>query len=139
MTVSLSITNCLRTYRTIRMDASMLRLIPLSSLLALLMGTSFSAMAQDAATIQKKLVSDYALTQPTAAFDDIVTAGLVLFLPKGPFIVVAAASSVNPYPTTYKNGKMQNGMAKAKSWRDKLSAVPGISSVPGVSQSGGGP
>lgn len=110
-----------------------------ASITALLIGTSLSAMAQDAATIQKKLVADYPLTTPTAAFDDIVTPGAVVVLQKGPLMMVAVTSSVNPYPSTYKNGKLKSGMAAAKSWRDKLGAVPVISAVPGVAQSGGGP
>lgn len=123
----------------IRMDASMPRVIMLGSVIAVLLGTSFSASAQDAATIQKKLVEDYPLTQPTAAFDDIVTAGAVVALQKGPLMMVAVSSSVNPYVATYKNGKLKSGMAAAKSWRDKLSGVPGLSAVPGVAQTGNGP
>lgn len=115
-----------------------MRKITLSAcLVALLTATSFfvngqdSANGQELAAIQQKLVSEYTLTQPTAANDDIVTPGAVLVLEKGPLIMVDASSSVNPYHNTYKDGKIQNPAAKAKSWRDKLSAVPGVSSLPG--------
>jgi len=111
--------------------------VPLT--VVLLTGASFRLTAQDAATIQKKLVDDYPITTPTAAFDDIVTAGAVVVLQKGPLTMVAVSSTVNPYSSTYKNGKLSSGLAKAKSWRDKFSAVPGLGSVPGVAQTGNGP
>lgn len=111
-----------------------------SCLIGLLLAACFCGYAQDPkAAIQQKLVSQYALTQPTAANDDIVTAGAVLVLKKGPLMMVDATNSVNPYPTTYKDGKMKNGAAKAKSFLGGLSSVPGFSSVPGASQANGGP
>jgi len=109
----------------------MSRLTVLSSLVCLMMGTSLAAFTQDAATIQKKLVSDYALTQPTAAFDDIVTAGAVLVLQKGPLMMVAVSSSVNPYPSTYKDGKIKNPLGTGRRIWGTLSQVPGISSPTG--------
>jgi hypothetical protein len=121
------------------MEALMSRIISLGLLTALLLGRSLPAMGQDSATIQKKLVEDYPLTTPTAAFDDIVTPGAVVMLQKGPLMMVAVSSTVNPYVSTYKNGKIQSGMAKAKSWRDKLGGVPVVSALPGVAQTGGGP
>src|ERR1700761_247715 len=139
MTVSPATHIYIGAYRTIRMDASMLKIMLLGSVAALLLGTPFAASAQDTATIQKKLVEDYPLTQPTAAFDDIVTAGAVVVLQKGPLMMVAVSNSVNPYPTTYKDGKMKNPMGTAKKVGGFLSKVPGISSAPGIAQSGSAP
>ena len=52
----------------------------LSSLIPLLIATSFFVYADDLNAIQQKLVSEYALTQPTADDRDIVAAGAVLVL-----------------------------------------------------------
>jgi hypothetical protein len=86
----------------------------------LLIAACVSGYAQDTAAIQKKLVSEYALTQPTAANDDIVTAGAVLVLEKSN-IMMAPVSSTNMYQNTYKNGKItQNvigqGLKAVKIW-----------------------
>lgn len=108
-------------------------------LLVLLSAGALVAAAQDMAAIQQKLVSEYALTQPTAAMDDIVTPGAVLVLKKGPLMMVDASNSVNPFPTTYKDGKMKNATGKAHSFLGAMSTVPGFGSVPGSSQASGGP
>jgi hypothetical protein len=99
-----------------------------SSLGVLLVVTSFSAYAQDTAAIQKKLLSEYPLTQPTAANDDIVTAGAVLVLEKSN-IMMAPVSSTNPYQNTYKNGKIsQNAIGQS------LKAVKLWNRLPGATQ-----
>jgi hypothetical protein len=56
--------------------------------------------------IQKKLESEYALTKTTDDKTDIVTAGAVLVLQKDKLLMVAASSSANPCPNTYKDGKL---------------------------------
>jgi hypothetical protein len=117
----------------------MSRVTVLGYVLAVTLGASFPVTAQDTASIQKKLVEDYPLTQPTAAFDDIVTAGAVVVLEKGPLMMVAVSSSVNPYASTYKNGKLQSSGAKAKAFGDKLSHIPGFGSIPGASQAANAP
>ena len=52
------------------------------------------------AAIQKKLVSEYALTQPTADNTDIVTAGAILVLQKSD-LMLGPTSSSNLYQNTY--------------------------------------
>ncbi len=94
---------------------------------ALLTAICFLAYADDLAAIQQKLISEYALTQPTADNSDIVTAGAVLVLKKGN-LMMAPISSTNPYQNTYKEGRVtQNALGKGKSIWDKVSKVPGVS------------
>ncbi|MGA8025792.1 MAG: hypothetical protein WB992_01515 [Bryobacteraceae bacterium] len=104
--------------------------------IALLAATSFSLHAQDAAAIQQKLVSEYALTQPNGANDDIVTAGAVLVLKKGPLIMGAASNSINPYHSTYKDGKIKNPAGAGKGLLDRARGIPGMSSLPGSNAPG---
>ncbi len=110
-----------------------MRTIIPTSLLSLLILAGSSVHAQDAAAIQQKLVSEYALTQPTAANDDIVTAGAVLELKKVR-IDMSPVSSTNLCQNVYKEGKMSQkgvcgGAVKASRW---IKTIPGVGgSVPG--------
>jgi hypothetical protein len=81
--------------------------------------------------IQKKLESEYALTKTTDDKTDIVTAGAVLVLQKDKLLMVAASSSANPCPNTYKDGKLApNAGCKAG---DVLRRIPGFGShIPGA-------
>jgi hypothetical protein len=86
----------------------------LMTLTALLVGLSVAASAADQAAIQKRLESEYALTKATDDKSDIVTAGAVLVLQKDKLLMIAATSSANPCPNTYKDGKLsQSGGCKA--------------------------
>src|ERR1700689_5393612 len=105
-----------------------------NALLGLLVCASFTAVADDQGTkasIEKKLESEYALTKTTDDKTDIVTAGAVLVLQKDKMLMVAATSSANPCPNTYKDGKItQNAGCKVG---DKLRRIPGFGShVPGA-------
>lgn len=103
-----------------------------SFFITLLVAGAVSAYAQDPATIQKKLVSEYALTQPTADNTDIVTAGAVLVLLKSN-LMMAPISSLNLYENIYKDGKIsQNALGKIKSLFGKVGRVPGVGLIPGV-------
>lgn len=58
-------------------------------------------------SIQQKLVAEYALTQPTADYTDIVTAGAVLVLKKNNLVMTPASSSTAKlYQDLYKNGQV---------------------------------
>jgi hypothetical protein len=88
------------------------------------------AAAGDKAAVQKKLESEYALTKTTDDKTDIVTAGAVLVLQKDKMLMVAATSSANPCPNTYRDGKItQNSGCKVG---DKLRRLPGFGHVPGA-------
>lgn len=76
-----------------------------TSLIVFMIAASFSANTQDSSAIQKRLISQYALTQPTADNTDIVTAGAVLVFQKERLTMVAVSSQV-PYVSTYKDGKI---------------------------------
>lgn len=97
-------------------------------LLLLLASTCLCVCADDPkTTIQQKLQSEYTLTQPTAAEDDIVTAGAILVLKKGN-VMMTPASGTNMYQNTYKDGKTsQNSIGKADGWLRKASRLPGMS------------
>jgi hypothetical protein len=96
-------------------------------LIALLVVSSISGYAQDAAAIQKKLVSEYALTQPTADLSDIVTAGAILVLQKSN-LMMAPVSGTNFYQNTYRDGKItQNAAGKVTSALGRFSRLPGAS------------
>ena len=84
-----------------------------TTLIALIIiGMPFAARAQNKSIIEKKLVSEYALTQATADQTDIVTAGAILVLKKGN-IIMAPVSGTNFYQNTYKEGKIsQNALGK---------------------------
>lgn len=110
----------------------------LSSLVAILAVASVAARGQDTAAIQKKLVSEYALTQPTADNTDIVTAGSILVLQKSD-LTLGPTSSSSLYQNVYKDGKIQaSAFAKSKSFFSKVGKVPGLSSIPGVSTAASG-
>jgi len=103
-----------------------------SSLSFLLIGTSFLVNAQDKTAIEQKLISEYALTQPTADNTDIVTAGAILVLKKGN-IMMAPVASTNFYQNTYKDGKIsQNAAGKVSNALGRFGRLPGASapSVP---------
>jgi len=88
------------------------------------------ACAQDTAALQKKLVSEFALTQPTADNTDIVTAGAILVLQKSD-LVLGPTSASSLYTNVYKDGKIQaNSFAQAKKTLGKIgrfgSFIPGV-------------
>jgi len=73
---------------------------------------TLAVRADDLAAIQKRLISEYPLTQATADDTDIVTAGAVLVLKKSD-LVMASTSGVNLYQNTYKEGRItQNAFGK---------------------------
>jgi hypothetical protein len=85
---------------------------------------------QDKATIEKKLLSEYTLTQATADQTDIVTAGSILVLLKGN-IVMAPVSGTNFFQNTYKEGKIsQNALGKLNSGLTRFSRLPGAAPPP---------
>jgi len=87
----------------------------------------FLASAQSKAALEKKLVSEYALTQATADQTDIVTAGAILVLKKGN-IIMAPVSGTNFYQNTYKDGKIsQNALGKVSNGLNRFSHLPGAS------------
>ena len=91
-----------------------------------------SAQADDLGAIQKKLASEYAVTQPTADNTDIVTAGSILILQKSG-LMLSPTTNTTLDQNTYRDGTIQAGAAtKTKSFLHKFGSVPGISSVPGV-------
>ncbi len=97
------------------------------SLIAVLVVAAISGYAQDAAAIQKKLVSEYALTQPTADLSDIVTAGAILVLQKSN-LMMAPISGTNFYQNTYRDGKItQNAAGKMTNALSRFSHLPGAS------------
>jgi hypothetical protein len=115
----------------------MARLNVISSYFALLAVALVSAHADDSA-IRQKLVSEYALTQPTADNTDIVTAGAILVLQKSDLVLGPTSSTTSPYQNTYKDGKIQAGaFAKSKSFFKKVGQVPGLSAIPGVGTAAG--
>jgi hypothetical protein len=98
-----------------------------SSFIAMLVAAAVSAFAQDPAAIQKKLVSEYALTQPTADLSEIVTAGAVLVLQKSN-LMMAPVSGTNFYQNTYRDGKIsQNTAGKVTNALSRFSRLPGAS------------
>jgi hypothetical protein len=110
----------------------------LSSLVAILAAAAVAAHGEDTAALQKKLVSEYALTQPTADNTDIVTAGAILVLQKSD-LTLGPTSSSSLYQNVYRDGKIQaSAFAKSKSFFSKVGRVPGLSSIPGVSTAAGG-
>lgn len=102
----------------------------ISSLIAILAVAVGSAYGEDQAAIQKKLVSEFALTQPTAANDDIVTAGAILVLQKSD-LVLGPTSASSLYTNIYKDGRIQaNSFAKTKNTLGKIGRFGGF--IPGV-------
>jgi len=89
--------------------------------------------AQDKAAIQQKLESVYALTQPTAALDDIVTAGAILVLQKSDLMLGPTGDST-VYSNTYKSGKIEpSSEAKTKNALSKFGHNPFGGLIPGGS------
>jgi hypothetical protein len=102
--------------------------------MALLAGTPVVAYGQgSSAAIQKRLVSEYALTKTTDDKTDIVTAGAVLVLQKDKLMMLAASAAVNPCTNIYKDGKLSpNGACKAG---DTARHIPWFGSkIPGSDQ-----
>ncbi len=90
-------------------------------------GMPFTGAAQSKSAVEKKLVSEYALTQATADQSDIVTAGAILVLKKGN-IIMAPVSGTNFYQNTYKEGKIsQNALGKINNGLNRFSHLPGAS------------
>lgn len=99
-------------------------------LLAILPVVVISAYGEDQGAIQKKLVSEYALTQPTAANDDIVTAGAILVLQKSD-LVLGPTSASSLYTNIYKDGRIQaNSFAQTKKTLGKIGRFGGF--IPGI-------
>jgi hypothetical protein len=97
------------------------------SIITVLIGTCCLADVQDKAAIERKLIEQYAITQPTADNTEIVTAGAVLVLQKSN-LMMAPVSSTNFYQNTYKDGKIgQNAAGKLTSTMGRLGRLPGAS------------
>ena len=91
----------------------------------LLVGVPLLAGAQDTASIQQKLTSQYTLTKTTADRTDIVTAGAILVLKKDNLMMVDVTST-NIFQNTFKDGKItQNWIGKASRFH-----LPGIPAAP---------
>jgi hypothetical protein len=95
-----------------------------------ILGAVVSAYADDPAALQKKLVGEFALTQPTADNTDIVTAGAILVLQKSDLVLGPTAGSAF-YTNVYKDGKIQaNSLAQTKKALGKIgrfgSFIPGV-------------
>jgi len=90
-----------------------------------IIGMPFAASAQNKSVIEKKLVSEYALTQATADQTDIVTAGAILVLKKGN-VVMGPATQTTIYQSTYKDGKVNANFAgKLNNGLTRLGRLPG--------------
>ena len=86
---------------------------------------TFAVRAGDLAAIQKRLISEYPLTQATADDTDIVTAGAVLVLKRSD-LVMASTSGVNLYQNTYKEGRItQNALGRLAHWGNHFSGSNG--------------
>lgn len=96
----------------------------------MLAGIAMAARGEDLAGLQKKLVAEFALTQPTAADDDIVTAGAILVLQKSD-LVLGPTSASSLYTNVYKDGKIEaNSFAQAKRTLGRIGRFGGF--IPGV-------
>lgn len=114
----------------------------LGSLVILLACAVMGARGEDTAALQKKLVAEYALTQPTAANDDIVTAGAILVLQKSD-LVLGPTSASSFYTNVYRDGKIEaNSLAQAKKTLGKIgrfgSFIPGIGGTAASADSNSG-
>jgi hypothetical protein len=90
-----------------------------------LLALTVAASAQSKVALEKKLASEYALTQPTADNFDIVTAGAVLVLNKGE-IIMSPVSQRNIFQSTYKEGKInQSALAKSTRALDRFNHANG--------------
>lgn len=103
-------------------------------LVAMLVATTISLAAEDPkAAIQQKIQSEFAVTQATAAEDDIVTAGAILVVKKGN-IMMSPTSSTNMFQNTYKDGKIsQNSLGSANKFWDHARKLPGMGGSAGTS------
>jgi hypothetical protein len=95
-----------------------------------ILGAVVSAYADDTAALQKKLVAEFALTQPTADNTDIVTAGAILVLQKSDLVLGPTAGSAF-YTNVYKDGRIQaNSLAQTKKALGRIgrfgSFIPGV-------------
>jgi hypothetical protein len=105
------------------------------TLIALVVGLTAVATAADSSAIQKRLVSEYALTKTTDDKTDIVTAGSVLVLQKDKLMLLATSAAANPCTNTYKDGKLSpNGACKAGDVARKIpwfgNKIPGSDNAP---------
>ena len=99
-------------------------------IVAVLAGVIVPAQSQDIAELQKKLVAEFALTQPTADNTDIVTPGAILVLQKSD-LVLGPTSASSFYTNVYKDGKIQaNSFAQAKKTLGKIGRFGGF--IPGL-------
>lgn len=105
-----------------------LRAIVASSIVAAVLASCPGANAQDAVSIQQKLIAQYPLTKATADRTDIVTAGAVLVLEKDNLLMYTVTTTVEPQ-NTYKNGKISQGVFNAAKKCKFCPYVPGLSSV----------
>lgn len=114
-----------------------LRAIVASSIVAAVLASCPGANAQDAVSIQQKLIAQYPLTKATADRTDIVTAGVVVVLEKDNLLMYTTTTTVEPQ-NTYKNGKISQGVFNAAKKCPFCAFVPGVSSaaaaVPNVDQ-----
>jgi hypothetical protein len=107
----------------------------LSAMVALLISATVSAYADDATTIQKKLESQFAITQPTADKTDIVTPGTVLVLQKDKLTTVVVSGQMIYAMSTYKDGKINlNAAAKTSKAGELLKKCPVFMHCPQVPQ-----
>lgn len=108
-----------------------------ASLSILVLFSCVNVDAQDAASIQQKLIAQYPLTKPSADKTDIVTAGAVLVLEKDNLLMYTVSTTIEPQ-NTYKNGKISQGVFNAAKKCKFCSVIPGVSSlaaqVPNVDQ-----
>ena len=103
----------------------------LSAMVALLISATVSAYADDAAAIQKKLESQFAITQPTADKTDIVTPGTVLVLQKDKLTTVVVSGQMFYAISTYKDGKINlNAAAKGDKVTKFLKNCPAFMHCP---------
>ena len=90
-----------------------------------IIGMPFAASAQNKSAIEKKLTSEYALTQPTADQTDIVTAGAILVLKKRQSCN-GSGHQATIYQSTYKDGKVSANFAgKLNNGLTRLGRLPG--------------
>ena len=86
--------------------------LPCSLTLTLLSATILLRAQLPKEEIQKKLESEYALTQPNGDDSEIVTAGDILIIKKGPIMMVPVANT-DLFQNTFKDGKIsQNAIGK---------------------------
>jgi hypothetical protein len=91
----------------------------------LIIGLVTSASAQNKGAIEKKLAADFAPTQATADFTEIVTAGAILVLKQGT-IVMGPAYQTNNFLSIYKDGKLTANLAgKLNNFSTRMARMPG--------------